>query len=173
MLSVVGWHMLPESETVVGLNVGLGEVTIEGDVLWVGVMVALYPSVGLLGQNFTLISPVPPAVTVGLTAVAEMVKSVTFTVCDELLLGCPDTVVRNAPPVTLATPETEKVGWVKVAMDVVTSTSTVAVEPAASDVILHGTVSWVVPTIAALQFPVPPVIIAVGAEESPELGAEA
>jgi hypothetical protein len=41
MLSIVLADPLPESVTVVGLKVGAVAVTIEGDVVWLGVMVAL------------------------------------------------------------------------------------------------------------------------------------
>ena len=41
MLSVVLAHADPESVTVVGLNVGVVEVTIDGDMVWLGVIVAL------------------------------------------------------------------------------------------------------------------------------------
>ena len=41
MLSVVVPQAVPARVTVVGLKVGVVEVTIDGEVVWVGVMVAL------------------------------------------------------------------------------------------------------------------------------------
>ena len=47
MLSVVVAGALPESVTVVGLKVGVVAVTIPGEVVWLGVMVALYCGFGV------------------------------------------------------------------------------------------------------------------------------
>jgi hypothetical protein len=53
MLNTVLPQPFPESVTVVGLKLGVVAVTIEGDVVSLGVMVPLYPFVGTVGQNWT------------------------------------------------------------------------------------------------------------------------
>src|SRR5208282_3015374 len=54
MVSVVYPQALPESGTLVGRKLGAGEVTIEGKVVWLGVMVPLYPGWTWIEKSTTL-----------------------------------------------------------------------------------------------------------------------
>ena len=117
MLNVVGVQLVPARVTAVGLNTGVVAVTIEGEVVWDGVMVPLYPYVRFVGQKLTWTSAVSPALIEGVEVEALILKSTTFAVCD--LDPC------TGPPFALALPETVIEGAVPVIAGV-TSTSTAA-----------------------------------------------
>src|SRR5208282_2681802 len=99
MVSVVYPQALPESGTLVGRKLGAGEVTIEGKVVWLGVMVPLYPSCVFVGQNWMLnVAPGWPAATLLYPGWTWIEKSTTLAVCEAN--------EPNGPPFALAPPET-------------------------------------------------------------------
>ena len=99
MVRVVFWQLVPDRVTVVGLKTGVLAVTIEGNVVWVGVIVPLYPYVVLVGHMLIWTSAVSPALMVGVDVEALTLKSTTLASCD--LVPC------IWPPFALALPETE------------------------------------------------------------------
>lgn len=128
MLKVVVCCPLPESVTVVGLKVGAAEVTNAGDVVSLGVMVALYPR-GLVGVKITWNVAVSPALIVTALGEAVMVKSTTLTAGWE-------TAAPAGKPLALALPDIVIVLF-RTGTAGVMSTSTVATAPTASVGMLH------------------------------------
>ena len=161
MFSVMYAQALPERVTGVGMKVGVVEVTIEGEVVWLGVMVPLYPYSVLVGQKVAWMEAGWPAVMTGVEVWAWIEKSTTFTCCG----GFDITVTPLA--FALALPEAViKLTTGEVVSFVVTSISTVATAPAASVGIKQGTISPC--PCAVKQDPVPPplVILPVGGDGS-------
>src|SRR5260370_5675622 len=101
MVSVVVAEALPESVTVVGLKMGVLATTIEGVVVWLGVMVALYCP--LVGAKTTWKIALSPALIVWNAGEAPIPKSTTFAVCVTV-------VVPVVAPFAPAMPETDTGG---------------------------------------------------------------